>query len=1017
MALLEQVYHGSEPFTQTAVQCRYEELIEAAFGVVYSLEQLAGRGYPVLESVLRDIDTAISRDAEPENVNVTGDIVLPLESITAALASMVGSKAARLALISNQLRLPVPQGFVATSYAFKRFMEENNLSKPVARLLSTLSPPSSPNEMQKTCGDIRDLITTASVPGDIAEALMNAYDDIVQRVGHDVSLAMRSSAIGEDTEATFAGQYSTVLNVGREHVLDAYKTVIASKYSPKAVSYRIQYGLDDRETPMCVAGITMVKARSSGVMYTNDITSSNVRVLRINALWGLGEQLVDGSASPDTFLVDRLQRTITAREISRKEQRLTNSDRGGTQLENVPDQEKNTASLSDDIISTLTDYGLRIEEYFGGPQDIEWASDNSGKLFILQARPLRVQDLTDNQRTPQAVTSGYPVLFSGGKTASPGTASGKVCIFREGEGTGEVPDDCILVTRTASSNFARFAGRIRGIITDIGSTASHLGSVMREFGIPALFDAKNATARLSHGSTITLDASRSVIYQGTVDALTMDFKPHKNLIIESPIHQRTRRMLDRISPLNLTDPSHSSFSPEGCRTIHDVIRYTHEQAMKEMFDITEEADEVRSVQLTAKIPFILRLIDLGGGIRQSLTTCDMVTPDDMESSPMKALWKGFTHPGITWEGSVNFDAKNIMTLLASSATSEFGQQPGGASYAILTADYMNLSVKFGYHFAIVDTLCGENSSQNYISLQFSGGAGSYYGKSLRITLLGNILKRLGFDVALKGDLIEAFVTGYDRQSTEDKLDHMGRLLASSRLLDMTLSNQQDIEAYTVAFFQEDYDFLSVRKGDKLEQFYTHGGWWKRSVEGGRVFLLQDGARSGLRISSGVAGIMGKLVGQALQDFLDNIEAYYSFPLAIAKNSEMSAGTVSVLIKSAGGNIDRAGGIAFGIRNVSNYFVLRINALEDNIILFEYVNSERIQRSVMRIKIKSEIWYGLRVEVIGRSIKGFLDEANLIEYTAVKPVQGLVGLWTKADSVTYFDAMTILTAGHKRVLAF
>jgi pyruvate,water dikinase len=342
---------------------------------------------------------------------------------------------------------------------------------------------------------------------------------------------------------------------------------------------------------------------------------------------------------------------------------------------------------------------------------------------------------------------------------------------------------------------------------------------------------------------------------------------------------------------------------------------------------------------------------------------------------------------------------------------------GGTSYAILSGDYANLSAKFGYHFATIDALCGQNSSQNYISLQFSGGAGSYYGRSLRIALLGSILKRLGFQVTLKGDLIEAFIAGYDKSSTEDKLDQMGRLLASSRLLDMALSDQREIDLYSDAFFREDYDFLSARKGDALKNFYTHGGWWERSVEDGRVFLLQDGARSGLRISSGVAGIMGKLAGKALQDFLDNIEAYYSFPLAIAKNSEMSDGIASVRVKPVGGHIDRAGGIAFGMKNVSNYFVLRINALEDNVILFEYVNSRRIERASAARKITAGAWHTLRTEISGSGIKGYFDEELVIEYSGDKPIIGFIGLWTKADSVTIFDELTMQANDRKRIIGF
>jgi pyruvate,water dikinase len=436
-----------------------------------------------------------------------------------------------------------------------------------------------------------------------------------------------------------------------------------------------------------------------------------------------------------------------------------------------------------------------------------------------------------------------------------------------------------------------------------------------------------------------------------------------------------------------------------------------------MFGITNDAEEGRSIRLATALPLEFHLIDLGHGLRDGLTTCNTVTPDEIVSIPMKALWKGFTHPGITWAGTVTFDQKNIMTLFAASAVSEFGEQPGGTSYAILSGDYLNLSMKFGYHFSTIDTLCGDNSNQNYISLQFSGGAGSYYGKSMRVSFLGNVLARLGFQVSLQGDLIEAFVSGHDCQSQQAMLDLTGRLLASSRLLDMTLSSQSDVERLSDAFFREEYDYLTSRRDDELTSFYTHGGFWKRSVEDGHVFGVQDGSRSGFTISSGVAGVMGKLMGQALQDFLDNIEAYYSFPLAIVKNSELSDGRVAVRVQPVRGHIDRAGGIAFGVRNIGNYFVLRINALENNVILFEYVNSKRMKRAIKERTILSNTWYTLLVEIRGRQIAGYINGELILEYVADKTVAGFIGLWTKADSVTFFDELTIETSDRQRSIPF
>jgi len=243
------------------------------------------------------------------------------------------------------------------------------------------------------------------------------------------------------------------------------------------------------------------------------------------------------------------------------------------------------------------------------------------------------------------------------------------------------------------------------------------------------------------------------------------------------------------------------------------------------------------------------------------------------------------------------------------------------------------------------------------------------------------------------------------------------LLASSRLLDMGIANEAEMKRMIEGFFAGDYDFLNQAQEIRLPGFYTHTGEWQRVEEDGRILLLQDGSGYGSSLSSGMANFMGKMMGGKYQEMLDNIEAYFYFPLAIAKDSEVSEGTLRVRVKPATGSVDQAGGLAFGIRNINNYFVLRINALEDNVMLFEYVNNKRLTRATVQKEIMKDQWYLMKVEISGNTLKGYLDDELIMEYIAERPLAGYVGLWTKADSVTYFDELTIGEGGKKRVIDF
>jgi pyruvate, water dikinase len=319
---------------------------------------------------------------------------------------------------------------------------------------------------------------------------------------------------------------------------------------------------------------------------------------------------------------------------------------------------------------------------------------------------------------------------------------------------------------------------------------------------------------------------------------------------------------------------------------------------------------------------------------------------------------------------------------------------------------MNFNARSGYHFATVDSLCGEDANQNYVTLQFAGGVGSYYGKSLRIRFLGDILRRLGFAVQVKGDLIEASLGRMDRKSMEAALDQLGRLLGTSRLMDMGIANPEEIPKLTESFFKEDYNFLERKRPDEPPDFYVNTGHWRQTESDGRRVCLSDGSQYATWVSSRAAGLMGRFVGSRYQEFLDNIGAYYYFPLAVRKGSHLNEGAVSARVRLIAGLIDQAGGIAFGIRDVGNYFVFRINALENNAIIFEFRHSKRFQLATVDIPIFSNRWYDLKAETAGSHVKAYLDGKLLMDYEANRTMEGYLGLWTKADSVTEFESLIV-----------
>ncbi len=985
MADLEQIYYNNRPFTLQFVERKIGMLLTEIDGLIASLSGMSKKDYRDLSGAFNSIRRSIQQELAGDESSSANVLVLPLDRIKKDQVKTVGAKAANLAHMRCELGMPTPQGFAVTTSAYWYFMKETGLIAEIDEHLANMTA-DDPASLEATGSLIRRRIMETSLPSTIHTAMEKAISELRAENPADLLLAVRSSAVGEDGEVSFAGQYTSVLNVPPADLGEAYKQVVASKYSASALSYRLHHGLDDLDTPMAVLIIEMVEPRLSGVLYTADPLNGDLHTIRISALEGLGEDLVGGDISPQHSY-----------HLSKESFKILATPKGDTSSD--------LTATDVSFLKELWHCALGLEEHFQRPLDMEWAVDGSNHLFLLQVRPLLVTESVEETPVNTVDYPGHPLLIENGKCAAAGIATGQVLLWKSGnteEITGQLGPDTILVTRTASTSITPWVGKLKGIITDIGSAASHLASVAREFGVPALFDTQIATSILSNGDTITLWASNSKVYKGNVQELTAGIRPAKRPIFASPAHLRMQRLLDLISPLNLTDSTFSDFRQGRCRTIHDIIRFCHEYSVREMFRFGESTDRERNtVQLKVGIPIKLFALDLGGGLREGLTTCNEINAHEIESVPFHALWRGLSHPGINWSSSVAVGAHNFMSLMAGGSLPQQGQL-GGASYTVISNDYMNLNIRFGYHFATVDALVTDDAEHNYGALHFAGGAGAHYGKSLRIQYIANVLARLGFETVLKGDLIEASITRLDRPAMEETLDQLGRLLGSTRLLDMAIRDADQVESLTESFFRGSYDFLEPERNDAPANFYLIVGDWKKDPVDVESSILQDGSHFSSQISTSINQTIGRFVGQRrYMEYLDNIEAYYYFPLAIAKESRMAEGTVQVMVKPLSGIIDQAGGLAFGIRDWSNYYVFRINALENNTILFEFKNNKRLERAVADAPIEAGRWYNLRIETSGRSVRAYLDDRQVLEYEADREMDGFIGLWTKADSVTLF----------------
>lgn len=814
MAELEEIYHNQIKVDFQVIEDKYHKFSRHVAGMVDDLATMCPSRYLDLRDYFKKFDFyARFKLAGPE-FNFSPPFTIPLREIPGEGHSLVGGKALNLAVIERDLDLPTPRGFVITTNAFYYFIEFNDLRKPIDERLSKLDI-SSTASLDATSQELVDLVKDARVPPDIEEAILGTFGSLQRAAGKDVRVAMRSSAVGEDTGSSFAGQYRTVLNVREHEILDAYRRVIASKYTPRALYYRINYGLSDMETPMAVIALEMIDAAASGVMYTRDLGDPESKNLAIHSIWGLGELLVGGEASPDIMRVAKEEEPrIVQREIGVKPKQMVFSGNNITEIIPVYGDKRHSPSLDDASALVLANWGMKLEGHYGEPQDIEWCMDEEGHLFILQSRPLRSEETESGSLECDFEDVPNAVLVSGGERACSGIGAGKVFRIDRESDIERLPEGAVLVARNALPHYVKVMDRLSAVVTDTGSTAGHFSSVAREFGVPTLVNTGVATANLPRGREVTVHADGKVVYDGIVQSMLEGPRARRNLISGSPFMRKMTYIMNFISPLKLVDPQAPSFVSHGVRSLHDIIRFAHEKAVQEMFNMGKR--RIRKIggskKLLSRIPMYFYVVDVGGGLREDLADEKTVRISEIVSVPMRAVFKGLTHPGIRWGHFTHFDWEGFDRIVMSGGIVS-PESAMFASYAVLSHDYLNLNLRFGYHFVILDTICTDKPEDNYILFRFSGGGADYYKRTLRANFLDGVLERLGFKVDKKGDLVDGQLKGEDKRAMKRELDMIGRLLGATRLMDMYLKDSSTVERFVEDFMEGRYHFAAVEEAD------------------------------------------------------------------------------------------------------------------------------------------------------------------------------------------------------------
>jgi pyruvate,water dikinase len=723
MADIEKALGGSRPFGMSFIRSNCTSISVNVFRMIRKIDSLAPGKYKKLNERFNDIQQSIEQLLTQKRSIKDERLIIPLNAIDKEMADLVGSKMANLGEIKNRLCLKMPAGFAITSYAYERFIEHNDLQAEINRRFQSADVDHM-ERLYTLSSEIQQHIIRSTVPGDLADAIMEAWKQIEEETGGDITVALRSSAVGEDEAgSTFAGQYRSVLNVSKENINHAYKEVIASKYSLQAITYRLNKGFKDEDIPMCVGCLAMVDAVAGGVTYSCNPFDMSDDSIFINAAWGLPKSVVDGSDACDLFVISREEpMAVIQQDIRVKERKFVCFSHEGVCRMDLTGSARDLPAIDRGQIYALAELAVKIEDLYAFPQDIEWAIDSDGTIYILQCRPLQQTEMGKKDYRDNLESDKETIIARGGVTASPGSACGTVYLVNRDIDVLQFPKGAVLVTRQALPRWASLLNRAAAVITEQGSFAGHLANVAREFGTPALFGVDAAMEKMQNGDLVTVDANSLVIYKGKIDYLLTSSASKKTLMEGSPVYDTLKQVGRLITPLSLLDPDSLDFTPKNCKTFHDITRFVHEKAVQEMFSFGKEHNfsERSSKQLYYKVPMQWWILNLDDGFKKEVRG-KYVKLENIVSASMLAFWKGFT--AIPWDGPPAIDGKGLMSVMFQSTVNR-SLTPGARSqfadrnYFMISKNYCSLTSRLGYHFSILEALVSDRPSENYISFQF-----------------------------------------------------------------------------------------------------------------------------------------------------------------------------------------------------------------------------------------------------------------------------------------------------------
>ena len=460
---------------------------------------------------------------------------------------------------------------------------------------------------------------------------------------------------------------------------------------------------------------------------------------------------------------------------------------------------RGSATILPQEIQSLAETAMTLERIMGVPVIMHWEYLENGRFVVTRLFPFLEKPVEPTFLELEQEKENATVISKGGQVVQSGVAAGTVFHVTQHTNLNDFPIGGVAVAPIATPQLTPILHRASAILTEHGNPVGHLATVARELSLPALFGIPGILEQLPEGTEVTVDAAQGRIYKGVLNYLLQQGNSDNSFSPIDPEYRILRRLLRFISPLKLVNPDDPNFLPQSCRSFHDIIHFCHEMAVDELAHFQERRPGLKSIRTTRlqlPVQMDINLLDIGGGL--PVGAMQQPKPADILSEPFAVFLDGLLHPQATGEDLPTLGIRDIISSIPrTSRLSSVSPEMSGNNLAIISQEYMNLSLRLGYHFSVIDAHLASDRHRNYIYFRFIGGLADQTRRARRALFISDVLGAMDFKVFWKGDLVVGRMKFEEKDVLRSALFVLGALT--------TYSRQRDTSLYSDELGQELFD--------------------------------------------------------------------------------------------------------------------------------------------------------------------------------------------------------------------